>query len=91
VSHASVPFRYDIHVLLFAEDAVTIEQDFTSAWPTGASTASICAASLPGPHPMRSRPTWLELAGELFEFNDVAEALEYRQSLHQLEPAVVSG
>ncbi|MCW5689298.1 MAG: DUF4041 domain-containing protein [Pseudolabrys sp.] len=82
LSDASVPFNFDVHALFFSKDAVAIE---TAMHQRLASTR----VNLVNKRRefFRATPTQVkahlsELAGELLEFQEEPEALEYRQTLH---------
>ena len=81
LSDASVPFNFDVHAVFFSRDAVTIEADMH------ARLSSVRVNSVNRRREFfRASPTEVkvhlgELAGELLEFTEVPEALEYRQSL----------
>ena len=87
LSDASVPFNFDVHALFFSKDAVGIEAAMHERlvdrrvntinrrreffYATAAETKTHLSA----------------LAGELLEFHDVPEALEYRQCQKELAAA----
>jgi len=78
---ASVPFRYDVHALFFAQDAVGIEHELHQRLSDRRMNRvnlrrEFFAISAEG-----VKQHLLELAGDILEFTDVPEALEYRQSL----------
>jgi hypothetical protein len=79
---ASVPFRYDTHALFFSDDAVGLEAkmharlaDRRVNW-VNKRREFFCAT------PDEAKHHLIELAGELLEYTDDAEALEYRQSVN---------
>jgi len=81
LSDASVPFNFDTHALFFSKDAVGIEQALHTRL-AGARVNIVnrrrefFKASL-----VEVKAHLAELAGELLEFQEVPEALEYRQCL----------
>jgi hypothetical protein len=92
---ASVPFRYDVHALFFAKDAVGIEQELHRRLCDRRINRVNLRGEFFRASPAEVEQHLLELAGELLEFTDVPEALEYRQSLtlasDQTSPAAVAG
>jgi hypothetical protein len=81
LSSASVPFNFDVHALFFSEDAVGIETAMHDR-------LAHLRVNIVNRHREFFRATPLEvkahlgeLAGELLEFQEVPEALEYRQGL----------
>lgn len=82
LSDASVPFNFDVHALFFSNDAVGIEAEIHSR-------LSDCRVNLVNlrreffrTSPAKVKFLLSDLAGELLEFNEIPEALEYRQCLH---------
>lgn len=79
LSDASVPFNFDIHALFFSKDAVGIE----SALHTQFGKQRVNIVNLRREFfcvPVREVKIQLaQLAGELLEFQETPEALEYRQ------------
>nr|WP_234712984.1 GIY-YIG nuclease family protein [Mycolicibacterium komanii] len=51
---ASVPFRFDVHTLFFADDAVTVETKLHQAFAAPGSTRSTFGANSSTPHPKNS-------------------------------------
>jgi hypothetical protein len=87
---ASVPFRYDTHALVFSDDAVGLEAkmhirlaDKRVNWVN--KRREFFYAS-----PTEAKQHLVELAGELLEYTDAPEAIEYRQSLNHAK-AVAAG
>ncbi len=81
LSDASVPFNFDVHALFFSKDAVGIEQQVHERL----SAARVNLVNLRREF-FRARPAEVkahlaELAGEMLQFNDEPDALEYRQCL----------
>lgn len=81
LSDASVPFNFDVHALFFSNDAVSIE----TAMHERLGDLRVNAVNRRREF-FRARPSVVkallgELAGELLEFHEAAEAIEYRQTL----------
>jgi hypothetical protein len=81
LSDASVPFNFDVHALFFSKDAVGIEQAMHER--LGRSRVNIVNRRREFFRVTASevKVHLAELAGELLQFHDVPEALEYRQCL----------
>jgi hypothetical protein len=81
LSDASVPFNFDIHALFFSKDAVGIE----AAMHDGLAARRVNLVNQRREFfratPLEAKAHLAELAGELLQFQDVPEALEYRESL----------
>lgn len=78
---ASVPFRFDVHGLFFAEDAVTLEaelhQHFADRRVNHANTRKEFFFASPG----EVRAVLMSKIGNLLEFTEHAESTEYLQSV----------
>lgn len=83
LSDASVPFNFDIHALFFSKDAVGIEQSMHERLGEARVNLINRRREFFRATPMEVRAHLAELAGELLEFHEVPEALEYRQCLAQ--------
>lgn len=83
---ASVPFRYDVHALFFSKDAVGIEQELHRRLADRRINRVNLRREFFKATPAEVKEHLLELAGELLEFTDVPEALEYHQSLNMASP-----
>jgi hypothetical protein len=76
-----VPFNFDVHALFFSKDAVGIETALHSEF----AKSRVNAVNLRreffriGVFDVKTRLA--QLAGELLEFQEIPEALEYRQSM----------
>lgn len=77
---ASVPFGYDVHALFFAEDAVTMEAEMHRRLAAKRVNRVNLRREFFYATPADARDLLAELAGDLLTFNEVPEALEYRQS-----------
>lgn len=80
LSDASVPFNFDVHALFFADDAVGIE----SAMHARLADRRVNRVNLRREFfyatPAEARNLLLETAGDLLQFEELPEALEFRQS-----------
>lgn len=91
LSDASVPFNFDVHAVFFSKDAVGIEQSMHER--LAAARVNIVNRRREFFHatPLEAKAHLAELAGELLEFQEIPDALEYRQGLslrtHVTEPA----
>jgi hypothetical protein len=83
LSDASVPFNFDIHALFFAKDAVGIETAVHERLAGNRVNTINRRREFFRASPLEVKRHLMELAGELLEFQDVPEALEYRQCLAQ--------
>ncbi|SNT61626.1 T5orf172 domain-containing protein [Tardiphaga sp. OK246] len=90
LSDASVPFNFDVHALFFSRDAIGIES---------AMHDRLAAFRVNGVNLRReffrvsvaeAKTHLSELAGELLEFNEFAEAEEFRQTLQLTKPTIGS-
>ena len=77
---ASVPFRYDVHALYFSADAVGIETAMHARLADRRVNRVNLRREFFYATPDEARCHLLELAGDLLEFTEVPEALEFRQS-----------
>lgn len=81
LSDASVPFNFDVHALFFSNNAVTIEAEMHARLATSRVNSVNRRREFFRATPAEAKRHLSELAGELLEFNELPEALEYRQSL----------
>lgn len=84
LSDASVPFNFDVHCLFFSKDAVTIETAMHEKLSRSRVNVVNRRREFFRVSPLEVKTHLAELAGELLQFQDVPEALEYRQCLTQL-------
>lgn len=77
---ASVPFRFDVHALFFSEDAVTLEGELHKHFEDRSVNAVNQRKEFFFATPGEVRTVLLEKVGNLLEFSEAAEALEYFQS-----------
>lgn len=83
LSDASVPFNYDVHAIFFSDDAVGIEASMHSRLSDRRLNLVNMRREFFHVTPSDAKAHLSELAGDLLTFHDVAEALEYRQSVEQ--------
>ncbi|MCW2984746.1 MAG: chromosome segregation ATPase [Conexibacter sp.] len=84
---ASVPFRYDTHAMFFAQDAVTIENQLHKHFADRRINRVNPRREFFRATPQEVRLKLADLAGDLLEFTETAEAVEYRQSLTEAADA----
>lgn len=77
---ASVPFRFDIHALFFSDDAVGIESQMHTRLEQFRVNRVNPRREFFYCTPQEAKTHLLDLAGELLQFDETAEAVEYRQS-----------
>jgi Domain of unknown function (DUF4041)/Meiotically up-regulated gene 113 len=80
LSDASVPFNFDVHAMFFSKDAVTIENDMHKRLAERRVNTVNLRREFFRATPMEVKKHLAEVAGDLLEFRDEPEALEYRQS-----------
>ena len=81
LSDASVPFNFDVHALFFSNDAVGIETAMhTRLAPQRCNLINLRREFFHAT-PSQAKEYLAELAGELLSFQDLAEAMEYRQTV----------
>jgi hypothetical protein len=86
LSDASVPFNFDIHALFFSKDAVGIETAMHERMVDVRVNIVNRRREFFRASPLEVKAHLAELAGELLQFHDVPEALEYRQCLTRAQP-----
>ncbi|MEJ8857436.1 DUF4041 domain-containing protein [Variovorax robiniae] len=89
LSDASVPFNFDVHALFFSKDAVGIEGQMHARLSERRVNAVNRRREFFRVTPLEAKMHLSELAGELLEFEDIPEALEFRQSLSQVPAPIV--
>jgi hypothetical protein len=77
---ASVPFRFDVHALFFADDAVGIENSLHKAFADRRVNLVNMRREFFYATPEEVRRELLVLKGDLTQFEDTPEASEFRQS-----------
>jgi hypothetical protein len=80
LSDASVPFNFDIHALFFADDAVGIEAEMHRRLADRRVNKVNLRREFFYATPAEARDLLAELAGELLEFEEFPEAVEFHQS-----------
>lgn len=80
---ASVPFRYDTHALVFSDDAVGLEAKIHTRLASRRVNWVNKRREFFYVTPEEAKEALVDLAGELLEYVEVPEALEYRQSLNE--------
>lgn len=81
LSDASVPFNFDVHALFFSKDAVGIESKLHEQFASSRINAVNLRREFFNVTPAQVKEHLSRLTGELLQFQDLAEALEYRQCL----------
>jgi len=81
LSDASVPFNFDVHALFFSSDAVGIEAEMHQRLSDVRVNLVNFRREFFRATPAKVKHLLGDLAGELLEFHEVPEALEYRQCL----------
>jgi hypothetical protein len=77
---ASVPFRYDVHALFFSDDAVGIEAKMHDRLADRRVNRINTRREFFYATPVEAKTHLLDLAGELLQYEELPEALEFRQS-----------
>lgn len=78
---ASVPFNFDVHALFFSKDAVSIETTMHQRLADRRVNQINLRREFFRVTPNEAKAHLAELAGELLQFTDVPEAIEYREGL----------
>jgi hypothetical protein len=81
LSDASVPFNFDVHALFFSKDAVAIENAMHDRLAGVRVNVVNARREFFHATPAQAKAHLAELTGELLEFEEIPEALEYRQGL----------
>ena len=82
LSDASVPFNFDVHALFFSDDAYGIEAKMHQRFADKRVNRVNLRREFFYATPVEARDLLKELTGELLQFDEEPEALEYHQSLH---------
>ncbi len=77
---ASVPFKFDVHALFFSKDAVGIEAELHRRFEDGRVNLVNRRREFFRATPTQVKEQLAELTGELLEFEEFPEAVEYNQS-----------
>jgi hypothetical protein len=86
LSDASVPFNFDIHALFFSKDAVSIETAMHEQLADLRVNIVNRRREFFYATPREVKTLLSKLAGELLQFQESPEAVEYRQCLHARSP-----
>lgn len=90
LSDASVPFNFDVHAVFFSKDAVGIEAAMHERLARARVNLVNRRREFFRITPVEVKTMLAELTGELLEFTEVPEALEYRQSIATQTTAAVA-
>ena len=80
LSDASVPFNFDVHALFFSEDAVDIEHKMLARLADRRVNRVNLRREFFYATPAEARDLLTELAGDLLQFDELPEAVEFHQS-----------
>jgi hypothetical protein len=90
LSDASLPFNFDVHALFFSKDAVGIEAHLHQRLANERVNMINRRREFFRATPLEVKVILSELAGEILQFHEIAEALEYRQGLRMLTQTAVA-
>lgn len=82
LSDASVPFNFDVHAVFFSDDAVGIEAQMHARLAAVRVNHVNHRREFFYVSPAEAKQHLLDLTGDLLHYEETAEALEFRQSLH---------
>lgn len=85
LSDASVPFNFDVHALFFSDDAYGIEAQMHQRLASKRVNRVNLRREFFHATPLEARDLLQELTGDLLQFDEQPEALEYHQSLRVSE------
>jgi len=88
LSDASVPFNFDVHALFFSKDAVGIETAMHDRLASARVNIVNRRREFFRATPIEVKAHLSELAGELLQFQETPEAVEYRQCLREQSVSV---
>lgn len=91
---ASVPFRYDVHALIFSQDAVTLETQLHQALAKRKVNMVNNRREFFYATPAEVKDLLQRFEGNMLEYTDAPEALEWHQSENirrELSPAAATG
>lgn len=88
LSDASVPFNFDVHAMFFSEDAYGIEAEMHRRLATTRVNRVNLRREFFYATPSEARDLLTELTGELLQFNEEPEALEYHQSIQTAQSEI---
>jgi hypothetical protein len=78
---ASVPFRFDVHALFFSEDAVTLESELHNHFSSRRLNHANARKEFFFASPVEVRDVLKSKMGNLLEFSEHAEAIDFNQSV----------
>jgi len=78
---ASVPFRFDVHALFFSEDAVTLESELHNHFSSCRLNHANARKEFFFASPAEVRDVLKSKMGNLLEFSEHAEAIDFNQSV----------
>ena len=81
LSDASVPFNFDVHALFFSREAVGIESAMHERLASARVNIVNRRREFFNAAPLEARAHLAQLTGEMLEFCEIPEALEYRQCI----------
>jgi hypothetical protein len=87
LSDASVPFNVDVHAIHFSNDAVGVEAEMHRSLADRRVNRVNLRREFFYATPAEVRDLLAEVAGDLLEYTDSAEAFEYHQSVNDAEAA----
>ncbi len=85
LSDASVPFNFDVHALFFSNDAVGIEAQMHARLADKRVNRVNQRREFFYSTPAEAREHLTALSGDLLQYEDLSEALEFRQSLSETQ------
>ncbi|TDQ52250.1 DUF4041 domain-containing protein [Actinorugispora endophytica] len=85
LSDASVPFNFDVHAIHFSDDAVGVEAEMHRRLADKRVNRVNHRREFFHATPAEVRELLAGVAGDLLEYNETPEALEYRQSRNETE------
>jgi len=88
---ASVPFRFDVHALYFSEDAVTLENELHEHFSKQRVNWANLRREFFFATPAEVRTVLSQKLGNLLEFTEHAESIEYLQSVRSWPDIVRTG
>lgn len=80
---ASVPLKYDTHALVFSDNAVGLESELHAQLADRRVNRVNKRRKFFYATPAEVKAQLVELAGDLLEYTETAEAVEYRQSVNE--------
>ncbi|MGW5230401.1 DUF4041 domain-containing protein [Nocardia niigatensis] len=90
LNNASVPFRFDVHALFFSDDAVSIETAMHRHFADRRVNRVNHRREFFYATPAQARDQLQQLTGQLLQFDELAEAVEYHQSRTDTAPTAAA-